>query len=237
MRAIADGRGRLAFARRVSPGGLKAAGYVIRQTAGYVLLLLASACTSGPGPVDARSHDQQTREIRTAKDLMLRTSADSPVPPDKRGTFTGLSYYDINPEFHVPSFLTVDRSGPPVIIQMQTSQNEPRQMRKVGTLGFTLGQGRGQASYKLTAFADLDDTTMKRLFVPFGDLTNNVETYGGGRYLDLDRTPTGLYDLDFNRAYHPYCVYNPTYDCPVPPRENRLAVAIPAGERLSGTAK
>ncbi len=106
-------------------------------------------------------------------------------------------------------------------------------MRKVGTLGFTLGQ----TSYKLTAFADMDDPTMKRLFVPFGDLTNNVETYGGGRYLDLDRTPTGLYDLDFNRAYHPYCVYNSTYDCPVPPRENRLAVAIPAGERLGGTAK
>jgi uncharacterized protein (DUF1684 family) len=78
---------------------------------------------------------------------------------------------------------------------------------------------------------------MKRLFVPFGDLTNNVETYGGGRYLDLDRTPTGLYDLDYNRAYHPYCVYNTTYECPVPPRENRLAVAIPAGERLAGTAR
>ena len=78
---------------------------------------------------------------------------------------------------------------------------------------------------------------MERLFVPFGDLTNGVETYSGGRFLDLDRTPTGFYDLDFNRAYHPYCVYNPTYDCPVPPRENRLAVAIPAGERLSGTAK
>jgi uncharacterized protein (DUF1684 family) len=73
---------------------------------------------------------------------------------------------------------------------------------------------------------------MRRLFVPFGDLTNGAETYKGGRYLDLDRTPTGLYDLDFNRAYHPYCVYDPSYVCPVPPRENRLTVAIRAGERL-----
>ena len=131
------------------------------------------------------------------------------------------------------AFLTVDRTGPPVTIKLDTSTHEPRQMRRVGALGFTLGQ----TQYKLTAFADLDDPGMKRLFVPFGDLTNNVETYGGGRYLDLDRTPTGLYDLDFNRAYHPYCVYNTTYECPVPPRENRLAVAIPAGERLGGTAK
>jgi uncharacterized protein len=202
-------------------------------TAGYVLLLLGAACTSGPGPVDATAHDQETRDIRARKDEMFRSSPDSPIPADTRGRFAGLAYYDIKPEFHVTGFLTVDRSGPPMLIKLDTSTHEPRQMRKVGTLGFTLGQSQ----YKLTAFADVDDTAMKRLFVPFGDLTNNVETYGGGRYLDLDRTPTGFYDLDFNRAYHPYCVYNTTYDCPVPPRENRLAVAIPAGERLGATAK
>ena len=52
--------------------------------------------------------------------------------------------------------------------------------------------------------------------MPFNDLTSGTETYPAGRYLDLDRTPTGLYVIDFNRAYHPYCYYNPTYDCPVP---------------------
>jgi hypothetical protein len=68
--------------------------------------------------------------------------------------------------------------------------------------------------------------------VPFGDLTNGTESYGGGRYLDIDRTASGVYDLDFNRAFNPYCVYNATYDCPIPPRENRLAVAIRAGEKM-----
>ena len=62
--------------------------------------------------------------------------------------------------------------------------------------------------------------------------TSGTETYAAGRYLDLDRTVTGLYDLDFNRAYHPYCYYNPQYDCPYPPRENRLAIPIKAGERI-----
>ena len=56
-----------------------------------------------------------------------------------------------------------------------------------------------------------------------------VETYGGGRYLELKQTPTGLYDLDFNTAYHPYCVYNASFVCPLPPRENWLAVRIDAG--------
>jgi uncharacterized protein (DUF1684 family) len=84
----------------------------------------------------------------------------------------------------------------------------------------------------LTAFAPAEATVITRLFVPFGDLTNVDETYRGGRYLDLQRTPTGVYDLDFNQAYHPYCVYNVNYVCPLPPRENRLTVAIRAGERL-----
>ena len=65
------------------------------------------------------------------------------------------------------------------------------------------------------------------------DLTNGTETYPGGRYLDLDRTATGIYDLDFNRAYHPFCYYNSSYDCPVPPAENRLKMPIRAGEKLS----
>ena len=74
---------------------------------------------------------------------------------------------------------------------------------------------------------------MRRLFVPFGDLTNGMESYSGGRYLDLERTASGVYDLDFNRAYHPFCLFNPSYDCPYPPPESRLKVPIRAGERLA----
>ena len=129
------------------------------------------------------------------------------------------------------SYLTVDRTGPPMIITLQTSSNVPRKMRRVGTLGFTLNE----TGYKLTAFADIDDTAMKRLFVPFGDLTNKKETYGGGRYLDLDRSATGFYDLDFNRAFHPFCLFNSSYDCPYPPASNRLKVEIRAGEKAPGT--
>jgi len=74
--------------------------------------------------------------------------------------------------------------------------------------------------------------SLDRLFVPFGDLTNGLETYHAGRNLELPRTATGAYDLDFNRASHPYCLYNEAYDCPIPPKENRLDVPIRAGERL-----
>lgn len=67
------------------------------------------------------------------------------------------------------------------------------------------------------------------LFLPFYDLTNGIETYGGGRYLDL-RIPSGdTIIIDFNRTYNPYCVYNPKYSCPIPPEENDLPVEIRAG--------
>jgi uncharacterized protein len=205
----------------------------LNQLAVIVAAAIACGCTSGPAPVDTQSQTNAVLQWRADKDAMFKTSNDSPLLPEAKATFTGLTYWPIDGAYRVPAGLTRDRSGPPIVIQLQTSTNQKRRMQKVGTLGFTLKQQQ----YQLTAFVDLDTNDVNRLFVPFGDLTNNQDTYGGGRYIELDRTPTGLYDLDFNRAYHPFCVFNPNFDCPVPPRENRLQVAIPAGERLSGPRK
>ncbi len=152
----------------------------------------------------------------------------TPLTADARATFTALPYFDVDPAYRVPAILTQDPASTGLVIELPTSAEEMRRMRRVGTLKFTL---RG-TPLQLTAFAEENDRAVNELFVPFGDLTSGSETYGGGRYLELPRTGTGLYDLDFNRAYHPYCVYNIAYVCPVPPRENRLDVAIRAGERL-----
>jgi uncharacterized protein (DUF1684 family) len=192
-----------------------------------VTVAMMQACTSGPPPpVDTRPHEEQIRAWRTQKDSEFRHGADSPIPAAERAAFTGLTYYPIDRAYQIPASLTANAVNPPIIIELPTSTRQVRRMRQVGTLGFSL---EGSA-LTLTAFAE-DGGSIDRLFVPFGDQTNGTETYGGGRYIELDRTPTGLYDLDFNRAYYPYCVYNAAYDCPVPPRENRLAVAIRAGER------
>jgi len=179
--------------------------------------------------MDDRPYIETIRQVRADKDLFLQASKESPIPEAARATFPPLLYFDIKPEFRLPSLLKERRGDPPVIIEVQQTDNTREKMRRVGSLEFAIGA----AQYTLTAFANLDDRTMDTLFVPFGDLTNGAGTYKGGRYMNLRRTATNLYDLDFNQAFHPYCVYNPTYVCPVPPRENRLPVAIPAGERLS----
>jgi len=74
------------------------------------------------------------------------------------------------------------------------------------------------------------------LFIPFRDATSGGGTYGAGRYLDLIENTTGIYDLDFNRAYNPYCAYNDRFSCPLPPGENTLEVPILAGEKIYSKA-
>jgi len=194
-------------------------------------LLLAVSCESGPSKpaADMRPYEEQIAAARAAKDLMFRSDAEnSPLLPGERPSFPGLPYFPIDAKYHVPAYLKADPKGEQVVIELQTSAKTRDPLRRVGKLGFTLD---GQ-TFALTAFSGVEDREMKRLFVPFGDETGGQETYKGGRYLDLDRTPTGLYDLDFNRAYHPTCVYNISYICPVPPPENRLPIAIRAGEKL-----
>ena len=77
----------------------------------------------------------------------------------------------------------------------------------------------------------LYDTGHPGYFVPFRDKTSGTDTYGAGRYLDIDPNSDGTVTLDFNMAYNPLCAYNDAYSCPLPPVENWLTVAVEAGER------
>jgi uncharacterized protein len=187
-----------------------------------LLAAVAAACSSTP----ELTYDEEIAAWHAEKDAFMREAEESPVPKDKRATFPALSYFPTNPDYRVPSALTVAPSDN--FIEMPTSTGQRRRMQRIGTLEFTL---KGEP-YKLTAFVEASDRDLRRLFVPFGDRTNGTETYPAGRYLDLERTATNIYEIDFNRAYHPFCLYNPTYDCPIPPRENRLATPIRAGEKL-----
>lgn len=194
-------------------------------------LVLAASCTSGP-TLDDGPYAAQVQKDRADKDAFFRT-ADGPLPEDKRASFSGLSYFPIDSSYQVPARLAIDDVDRTTVLQLDTSTHQKRRVRRIGKLHFTLAlKDAPPASFELTAFVEVDSPDVNKLFVPFTDVTSNKETYGGGRYLELSKTPTGLYDLDFNRAYHPFCYYNPTFECPVPPRENRLITAIRAGEKM-----
>ena len=192
----------------------------------WLALLLAASVECAPTPADDEAtflHDVQV--FRAAKDQAF-LQPDSPVPADKRSALLPLAYFPPSLVYHVPAVLRVSTAR--TTIEMPTSTGQRRKMRLVGTLEFSV---RGQ-TLSLGAFVEAGSADLNRLFVPFTDLTSGSETYPAGRYLDLDLTRTGIYVIDFNRAYNPYCYYNPTYDCPYPPRANRLQVPIRAGEKV-----
>ena len=184
------------------------------------LCLLAAACS---GPVE-EAYTTRIAAERARKDEAFRGGGeDSPILAKDVATFLPLTYFAIDESYAVPAQL--EPAAEQLRLEMPTSTGKVRATTRIGTLHFNL-KGR---PLKLTAF--LEDGS-SRLFVPFSDLTSGTETYQAGRYMNLDPTATGIYVVDFNIAYHPYCYYNADYDCPLPPKENRLAVPVRAGERL-----
>jgi uncharacterized protein len=189
----------------------------------FALALVTAACA--PKPVE-EDYAAKIAAIRAAKDDSFKNDPESPIPADKKNSLLPLAYYPIDESYAVPATLepSADRSR----IEVPTSIGKIRQLERIGTLKFAL---KGQP-LRLTAFRDVESPDMNRLFVPFADQTSGTETYPAGRYMELDPTPTGIYVVDFNVAYNPYCYYSPEYDCPFPPKENRLAVPIRAGEKV-----
>jgi uncharacterized protein len=189
-----------------------------------VAVLLTMACSSKP-PAEPKEYASKLAADRAAKDAAFQKD-DEPVPPNRKAELLPLAYFPIDPDYNVPASL--EPSNDKSIFEMTTSAGNRDKFRRVGTLEFTL-KGRPM---KLSAFAPAAARTDDRLFVPFADLTSGGETYPAGRFMDLDRTATGIYEVDFNRAYNPYCYYSPTWECPLPPAENRLKVPVRAGEKV-----
>jgi len=171
---------------------------------------------------------------------LFRTHAQSPLPVAARRSYDGVPYYDYDPAYRlivrvepVETGRMID-SGP---IALPTSGDEPFAFQRVGrvTLGGPLG-GAQLSLFWIEGYAG-------GLFLPFRDATSGTETYGAGRYLldsikgaDLGASgATGASELvlDFNMAYHPSCVYDPRWNCPLSPPENRLPIPVRVGERLA----
>ncbi len=193
----------------------------------YAILIasvLFASCANRP-PEEPKDYAAKIAADRAAKDAAFARDND-PVPQNRKAELLPLGYFPIDPDYNVAAALKV--IDDPTIIEMTTSAGGADKFRRVGTLEFSL---KGQP-LKLTAFTPAASRTADRLFVPFSDLTSGTETYAAGRFLDIDRTATGIYQIDFNRAYFPYCYYSPTWECPYPPAENRLKLPVRAGERM-----
>lgn len=158
--------------------------------------------------------------MRAQKDAFFKLSPDSPIPADERASFAGLRYYpennDLRREVQIEEFAAKEP------IEMLTTTGDVQEYLRWGCFSVEV-DGR---SAELTVYY----ARWGGYFVPFVDATSGAETYGAGRYLELEELAGGSFLADFNLAYNPYCAYNAYYSCPIPPAENRIAIPIRAGE-------
>jgi len=171
--------------------------------------------------------DDYTTELeteRTMKDRFMAGHPESPFVAERVPGFQGLRYFPIDPRFRVEARL--ERLDPPVEAWLRTNRDGQAEMRYLGDLVFRVND----RSLRLRVY-HAGAGVGTSVFVPFRDATSGKESYGPGRYLTLDLTEDDRYDLDFNRAFNPYCAYTDAYECGFPPAENDLPIAIRAGEQ------
>jgi uncharacterized protein len=174
---------------------------------------------------------QAWRTFRAARDGLFRGHPQSPLAPAGREAFATLDYYPYAADWCLSGAL--DRDVERRTFMIELSSDGPVQLTRVAKVRFAAKEQPLVLNlYWIEGYGG-------GLFLPIADATNGRETYGGGRYLydtikgaDLGLTDTEIV-LDFNYAYNPSCAYDPRWDCPLPPAENRLPLAIRAGERLS----
>lgn len=164
-------------------------------------------------------------DFRAEKDEFFREHPQSPLTPEQRSSFRGLEYFPENADLALRTGLITKGVDRRERIVMQTTTGDEQDYHRAGTIEFDID---GEHA-RLTLYASPD---MHDLFLPFRDATSGGETYGAGRYLEVDPPDAdGRVVVDFNYAYSPSCAYNPNWSCPIPPGENWLAVPIRAGEK------
>ena len=176
----------------------------------------------------AQTYDQQIAKHREEYKADFIKETRSPL---READFKDLHFYDADSTFNITGKVKILKNEK--IFKMPTYDGTSKEFIRYAKVSFKIdGKNLELTLYRnITlmanpAFKDL-------LFLPFTDLTNNKTTYGGGRYIDLDlkKIVKNKIEIDFNKAYNPYCAYSDGYRCPIPPEENDLDVLITAGEK------
>ncbi|MDL5511608.1 DUF1684 domain-containing protein [Arenibacter sp. M-2] len=200
-----------------------------------VLILLSLGCK------EKRYHDQEQdntvgpvtgalediMQFQKKINMEFKDPETSPLPDRYRKDFTTLDFYEPDTTYRIKAKFT--RTPEALPFMMPTTTERQTEEVVFGIITFSL-HGR---THKLEVYQNQELMHQEKyrdyLFLPFADLTNGEETYGGGRYLDLTIPMGDTILLDFNKAYNPYCAYNPKYSCPLVPKQNRLDIPIAAG--------
>lgn len=178
-------------------------------------------CAQGKQPIQGETEFQRTLNAE------FKDASKSPLKDKERRGFTGLDFFEFDSAYVVNA--TFKRTPEEEPFKMKTTTDRLALFMKYGEITFTLNS----ESFQLNIYQDQDllneEGFEDYLFLPFLDDTNGEETYGAGRYIDLEIPEGSMMTIDFNTAYNPYCAYNEKYSCPIVPRENYVGVEVRAG--------
>lgn len=163
----------------------------------------------------------ELEDFRAQKDAFFGEHSQSPLTREQKKNFNGLKYFPENEALRLE--VKVDEFPVKEKFEMQTSTGDAQLYQKFGKFNFAVDDNE----VELTIYQSPNG-----FFLPFVDSLAGSETYPAGRYLEPEPLPGGRFFVDFNNAYNPYCAYNEMWSCPITPAENRLKVAIKAGEKL-----
>lgn len=166
------------------------------------------------------------KHVRTLE-TEFRTAEWSPLSPDDKAAFDSLKYFPYDITWRFTGAIVVYKQPDSLTIRGSKAGD----LRPALRYGYFPFERDGQ-TYKLDVIKMLPSKPGQQahLFLGFWDETSDVQTYGGGRYINLEQQADGRYVVDFNYAYNPYCAYSDRYSCAIPPLTNRLPIAVPVGE-------
>jgi len=189
----------------------------------FTFAVLTSSCS--------QSYNKIINDYREEYKQRFLSDDDSPI---KKEDVHNLRFYNPDEKYKVNAqFIKTQLALP---FDMATLDGKKRKYIEYGTLMFDLnGKKLALKIYQNLSLMDQPEY-QDLLFLPFTDLTNDKETYSGGRYLDfhIPDIKNNVLILDFNKAYNPYCAYSNDYSCPKPPEENNMKAEIKAGEKKFG---
>lgn len=194
-----------------------------------VLLLLLMPLTGCSQNTPSTSHQDEIKIFQYDMNIKFADKNTTILTKKDFKKFSSLDFFPIDSNYRIEAKFDLNEN--PKLFEMPTTTDRLPIYKTFGVATFELNGEKYQLHVYQNQELILKPGYKDHLFIPFMDKTNGNESYGGGRYLDLEDPKGDTIILDFNKAYNPYCAYNYKYSCPIPPLENHLEVAIKAGVR------
>ena len=196
----------------------------------FLLIILVTSCSQKK--IKFNNYIAAIKDFQYEMNVEFANEEESPLTEEGINDFTELDFFTIDSTYKVIAKFELEKN--PRLFEMPTTTERKPIYKTFGTATFELeGKELILHIYQNQDLIKKPDYT-NHLFIPFTDQTNGSESYGGGRYIDVEIPEGDSIVIDFNRSYNPYCAYNDKYSCPIPPKENDLVIEIKAGIKAYG---